>query len=156
MHSMAEIKEDKEEVRKDEELDRSMLHRLQKNSISAFMEYGQKIGRKPTLECHPIKRVRLFSGNPTFTASACIGEDVICTAEAPNKKDARTKAADMALRQMSRNLNVKQTFDESSTRMELAIPDKDPVSAFMEYAQSNGQTGRIVQDSQTGPAHCPT
>ncbi|XP_062581246.1 double-stranded RNA-specific adenosine deaminase-like isoform X2 [Saccostrea cucullata] len=156
MHSMAEIKEGKEEVRKDEELDRSTLHSLQKNSISAFMEYGQKIGRKPTLECHPVKRLRLFSGNPIFIASACIGEDVICTAEAPNKKDARTQAADMALRQMPRNLNVKQTFDESSTRMELAIPDKDPVSAFMEYAQSNGQTGCIVQDSQTGPSHCPT
>ncbi|XP_061173259.1 double-stranded RNA-specific adenosine deaminase-like [Saccostrea echinata] len=157
---MAEIEEEKEKTVlikfSDEELDRSTLHRLQKNSISAFMEYGQKIGRKPTLECQPVKRSRMFSGNPTFIASACLGEEIVCTAEAPNKKDARTKAADMALRQSPCSLSVKQTFDKSQTQMELAVPDKDPVSAFMEYAQSIGQTGRIVQDSQTGPPHCPT
>ncbi|XP_061173260.1 double-stranded RNA-specific adenosine deaminase-like [Saccostrea echinata] len=134
-----------------ESFDRGTLHRLQKNAISAFMEYGQKIGRQPNLKCQE-KRANLLSGNPRFLASAYLGDEVICKAEAPNKKEAKTKAADMALRQLPQ-ISVQ---GPSRELLELAVPDKDPVSAFMEYAQSIGQTGRIVQDSQTGPPHCPT
>ncbi|XP_062581262.1 double-stranded RNA-specific adenosine deaminase-like [Saccostrea cucullata] len=134
-----------------EGFDRSTLHRLQKNAISAFMEYGQKIGKTPTLKCQETE-ANLLSGNQKFIASACLGDEIICTAEAPNKKDAKTKAADRALRRLQQ-----VTDEELITELtELAIPDKDPVSAFMEYAQSNGQTGHIVQDSQRGPPHCPT
>ncbi|XP_048732878.1 double-stranded RNA-specific adenosine deaminase-like isoform X2 [Ostrea edulis] len=130
----------------DKEFDRSTLHRLQKNSISAFMEYGQKIGRKPELTCQP--------RGARFMASACLDDEEICQAEAPNKKDARTRVADMALRQLSQSPDVNQAH-ETSTQREFAVPDKDPVSALLEYAQSNKQTSQIKVDAQTGPAHCP-
>ncbi|XP_022332553.2 double-stranded RNA-specific adenosine deaminase-like isoform X1 [Crassostrea virginica] len=135
-------------------MDTGSLHQLQKNAISAFMEYGQRIGRQPTLECRE-RRSRLFSGNQTFVAVARLEDEVICEAEAPNKKDAKTKAADKALRQMEASPGPSQGTG-GEPEMRLAVPGKDPVSALMEYAQAQGLTATIVVEGQTGPAHCPT
>lgn len=125
---------------------------LQKNAISAFMEYGQKIGKKPTLECQAKKGGPLSSGNPMFVAYARLGDSLICQAEGPNKKEAQTKAADKALR-LETAAASQGSKDAEET---LAIPDKDPVSALMEHAQSRGLTATIEQAPQTGPSHCPT
>lgn len=106
---------------------------LQKNAICAFMEYGQKIGKQPKLDC---QAVSFWSGNPTFVANARFGDGLIFQAEGSNKKEAKTMAADMALRKVSKSTVVQ------GTGMTLAIPDKDPVSALMELAQSLGLNAR--------------
>lgn len=123
---------------------------LQRNAISAFMDYGQRIRKQPKLDC---QAVCFWPENPTFVANAQFEDGPIFQAEGSNKKEARTKAADMALRQVSKSTVVQAS---QGTGMTLAIPDKDPVSALMELAQSSGLNVRIEQASQTGPSHCPT
>nr|XP_034323053.1 double-stranded RNA-specific adenosine deaminase isoform X3 [Crassostrea gigas] len=123
---------------------------LQKNAISAFMDYGQRIGKEPKLDC---QAVCFWSENPTFVATAQFGDGPVIQAEGSNKKEARTKAADIALRKVYKYTGVQAS---QGTGMSLAIPDKDPVSALMEHAQSLGLNARIEQAAQTGPPHCPT
>lgn len=110
---------------------------LQRNAISEFMDYSQRIRKQPKLDCHA---VCFWPGNPTFVANAQFEDGPIFQAEGSNKKEARTKAADMALRQVSKSTVVQAS---QGTGMTLAIPDKDPVSALMELAQSSGLNVRI-------------
>ena len=51
-----------------------------------------------------------------FVAVARLEDEVICEAEAPNKKDAKTKAADKALRQMEASPGPSQVRHRQTDR----------------------------------------
>lgn len=68
---------------------------LNKNSVSALMEYGQSRKLDVQIQCIGC------SGpphKPTFKMAVCIGNRWFPVAECTNKKDGKSKAADLALR----------------------------------------------------------
>ena len=51
-----------------------------------------------------------------FVAVARLGDEVICEAEAPNKREAKTKAADKALRQLEASPGPSQVRHRQTDR----------------------------------------
>ncbi|XP_052801487.1 double-stranded RNA-specific adenosine deaminase-like isoform X2 [Mya arenaria] len=131
---------------------------LNKNAISAFEEHGVRTRKPPKVD------ILDSSGpphRPVYTAVATLGGEEVGRETGNSKHEARIKAAERALQNLSIQdtgaSNGQEEEDTCVSEEDLTnpVPDRDPVSALMEFSQTSRKQVHFNLISQEGPPHMP-